>query len=147
MPLLKKDTGRPYRPKTGRVSDLYKHAVGARKISGSVKKQIRKTLKDSGLYSKKQLGQITNDQELPLSQLKEVADRLNKKGVFGFERSGQSLVNGYSQQEITRRKSITRTIRANRAEQMAEPLTDFDKLPAGGNQGTGRVKPRINLKV
>lgn len=141
MSIFKKDINKPFRPKTAKLSDIYKYSTGARRdtVPLSVKSKAKNVLSEAG-YSQRRISKtVYGDKDTDINPLKHEVDDLHKANLFGFQKSGETLVGGYVRKEVTKRKSIHGLIRDRHLDAMGEPISPDDPA-AKKDDFYGRLK-------
>lgn len=124
MQLFKPSISQQYGPKTIKLSDLYRHAVG-NDLSASAKVGIMKKLVDQG-YSDNQV-KLFFSKELSANRAKEVAGHLADAKTNGFNRSPSQLVNDYIHKMAIKNKNVARVKHELSLEARQDPLENIIK--------------------
>ena len=132
MPLFGSSGGsQRFTPKELKFSTLYKYGAGG-KLNGSIKDQAKSALTKAGFSQDKVSKIVTGDHGISASEMKKVAEALNKNRVYGFTKSPQALVKTYLTKERVKAQNIARVRRENMIEARKEDL--------GGPNATGTKK-------
>lgn len=152
-PFFKPSNIAKYTPKTIRFSQLYAHNTGAKKKVGpSVLFQAKEALTKAGVNENDVFKIISHDKPISVSQMKAVAEVMNRSKIYGFEKDPKNAINDLLNKERIKAQSIAGIIKEHSMEAMTEDLpeistTSLNPHGVSPNKALPKAKERATFNL
>jgi hypothetical protein len=151
MPLFQQTSRQRFTPKSAKLINVYKVSTGNKTMSASTVDSAAKALKQAGFNEKKIRQALYTNQELSVSELKNVASALNRAGVYGFTKDPKRTVEQYLNKERVKGQSIAQIRKEHIKEASQEELTSYgttslSQKGVSPNSGSQKEKKQTVVK-
>ena len=124
---------------------LFAHNTGAGSAGASVISQAKEALAKAGLNDQEISAIISHDQPIAVGKMKNVAEALNRHGVFGFDKDPNYSINDFLNKERIKAQSIAGIRREHILEAMEEDLAEPSITSVSG-RGISPNKPKAKAE-
>jgi hypothetical protein len=151
MPLFQQSLKQKFTPKSAKLINVYKSATGGKTMGASTVASAAKALQRAGFDEKKIRQVLYTNQELSVSEMKNVASALNKAGVYGFTKDPKRTVEQYLNKERVKAQSIAQIRKEHILEASQEELTSYgttslNQKGVGPNSGPRKQEKQTVVK-